>query len=110
MDTAESACKAGSRSPFRNAGPELRSSKWNQTGAENECAGRQSQGDDPEGRSGRPAQRGTGGKETLGRWCCQQGQSPQRPFAEMVRVGFDLASEDTHLVEDLMLAIQLSPC
>ena len=32
------------------------------------------------------------------------------PSRQMVVVGFDLASEDTHLVEDLMLAIQLSPC
>ena len=33
----------------------------------------------------------------------------QEPSRQMVVVGFDLASEDTHLVEDLMLAIQLSP-
>src|SRR5262245_34533215 len=38
-----------------------------QSGAENECAGRQRKGDDPEGGSGRRAQRGAGGKETLGR-------------------------------------------
>jgi len=31
------------------------------------------------------------------------------PFRHLVVVGFDLPSEDTHLVEDLMLAIQLSP-